>query len=102
MSEVISLQQAREERSPHWSGPCKCLGCGHEWHGVGPVGTHIVECPDCELMKGHVKFLFGPDTGDQFFMCNCGSEGLTAYIRKGRFRIVCLACGVDHTDALYE
>ena len=101
MSEVISFQQAKEDREPHWSGPCVCLGCRHEWHGVAPVGTTILECPSCGLMKGRTKFLFGADEGDQFFICNCGSEALTAYVRCGRFRIVCMACGVDQTEAIY-
>jgi len=101
VSDVICFQAAKEERQPHWSGECVCLGCGHEWVGVAPIGTHVVECPSCGLDKGHSRHLFGPMEGDSVFQCDCGSEGLMAYLRSGRFHMICLACGVNHTEALF-
>lgn len=98
---VISFQAKKAERDPHWSGKCKCLGCGHEWVGVGPIGVMIVDCPSCNLPKGHIKHLFGPQEGDSVFQCMCGSEALTAYYNKGQFRLVCMACGIDQSNAIY-
>jgi hypothetical protein len=98
---VISLSAARDARKPHWEGPCKCIGCGHEWHGVAPIGTMWVDCPSCELPKGHPKHPFGAQEGDLIFTCNCGSEALTAYQRKGRFYLRCMACGDEHTEAVF-
>lgn len=102
MSNVISLAQRREENSPHWAGRCQCLGCGHEWTGVGPIGvTTDLECPSCKLPKGQTVCLMGADEGDQEFHCQCGCRALTAYKRKGLFHIMCMACGLDQTEALY-
>lgn len=101
MAEVVSFAKAKEERSPHWAGPCVCLGCGHEWTGVGPIGECVVSCPSCGLKKGHTKYLFSGDDGDMQFRCNCGSEALVAFLRKGKFRIICMSCGTNQTEAIY-
>lgn len=101
MTQVISLAQAREERKPHWTGTCKCIGCGHEYVGVAPLGVMFIDCPECGLPKGHPKHPFGAQEGDLFFRCVCGSEALTAYKRGGYFRTMCMACGTDHTHAIY-
>jgi hypothetical protein len=101
MAEVISLSAVREERAPHWEGTCVCLGCKHEWHGVGPIGVTQLDCPQCELPKGVVKYPFGAQPGDLLFECTCGSEALTAYTRTGRFWLRCMACGIDHTEAVF-
>lgn len=102
MAEVVSLAAAREERTPHWEGTCICLGCRHEWHGVGPVGNPEITCPECDLPKGVAKFLFGAQPGDLMFTCLCGSEALTAYQRAGKFWLRCMACGTDHTEAVFD
>ena len=98
---VISLAAEREARQPHWEGPCKCIECQHEWHGVAPVGTMWVDCPSCHLPKGHPKHPFGAMEGDIAFTCHCGSEALTAYMRKGHFYLRCMACGTDQTSTVY-
>lgn len=98
---VISLADERVARQPHWEGPCVCLGCRHEWHGVAPVGEMFVDCPSCGLPKGHPKHPFGAQQGDTVFECSCGSEALTAYKRKGRFYMLCMACGTNQTSAIY-
>lgn len=97
---VISFAAYKEQNSPHWSGQCKCIGCGHEWVGVGPIGTMWVDCPSCNFPKGHPKHPFGADGGDAEFICDCGSDALTAYYHQGHFRLKCMACGIDHTDAV--
>lgn len=100
---VISLAEAREERQPHWGGPVRCMGCQHEWIGVGPMGTiDSLECPECHLPKGVIKHLFGPPEGALGFACNCGCDILTAYIWKGHKIIRCVGCGHDQTDAIWN
>ena len=99
---VISLAKAREEREPHWAGSCICLGCRHEWTGVGPVGVTVcLDCPSCGLSKGVLKYLFGAQEGDLVFECSCGCEAMTIYKRRGRFYTKCMACGTDQTAAVY-
>ena len=99
---VIRLADEREKRSPHWAGECKCIGCGHRWVGVAPLGTMFVECPSCGLSKGHPYHPFGAgEAGDVVFKCNCGSEAMTAYYRGGRFRFQCMSCGADQTEAVF-
>lgn len=103
MAEVISLAAHREENTPHWSGQCVCLGCRHEWEGVGPMGATIsLECPSCSLPKGVIKNLFGAQAGDAVLLCNCGSEALTAYKRHGHKWLRCMACGTDQTNTLFD
>ena len=100
---VISLAQAKAEREPHWSGNCVCLGCRHEWVGVGPMGTHVcLQCPSCDLPKGVVKHPFGCPEGALLLGCNCDCEALTAYKHNGHFHVTCMACGTDLTHAFYE
>lgn len=99
---VISLAKAREERTPHWEGPCVCLGCRHEWRGVGPIGINVaLECPSCVLPKGVTKHLYGGDPDDAVLLCKCGCEALTAYIHQGFKRLKCMACGTDQTEAYF-
>lgn len=106
MSNVISLQDARTERSPHWSGYCRCMGCQHEWMGVGPIGTSAeLECPECGLPKGVVKHLFGADVGDHVLSCtDCGCDSFAIYKRKkDMMKIVrCISCGLDCTSVFFD
>ena len=101
---IVNLRDARAARQPHWSGPCVCLGCRHEWVGVGPEGhaSNLV-CPACELPKGTTKYPFGAGEGDMVLTCgHCGGEALTAYKRGAYNYVRCMGCGVDLTDEFYE
>lgn len=98
---VISFQKAKEEREPHWTSTVYCVGCGHEHVAVAPIGVQWVECPSCHTQKATPRHPFGADQGDVVFSCSlCGLEALTAFYRKGRFNLMCMGCGVDHTDAV--
>lgn len=102
MTNVVSFQQAREERSPHYCGQAVCLQCRHEWEAVAPAGTTEMECPECSLLRGVWKYNFGPDEGDQYLICDCGNDHLSAYRRKGQVWVKCMACGSDLTTAFYD
>ncbi len=99
---VISLAAAREERQPHWQGTAYCVGCQHEWEAAAPLGTLLVDCPECGLPKGTPKFPFGAAEGDMFLVCDCGCEALFAYRREGHFYVKCMGCGSDLTETFYE
>lgn len=105
MSEVVSLADAKAARQPHWTGSCVCLGCRHEWVGVGPSpfeGVNL-DCPECKLPKGTVKYPFGASAGDMVLTCNhCGGEALTAYVRDNLHYVRCMGCGNDLTDAFFS
>lgn len=101
---VVSFAAAKEARQPHWEGQCVCLGCRHEWQGVGPIGTHVgLECPSCDLPKGTVKYPFGAQVGDLEFRCLCGCEAMAVYKRRsdGLFITRCMGCGEDQKAAIY-
>ncbi len=101
---VISLAAAREERRPHWQGRCLCMGCRHEWEGVGPIGTQVgLECPSCSLPKGVTKHLYGANVEDRELQCDCGCEAMIAYQRqRDRLTILrCMACGADQTNTFF-
>lgn len=50
MADVIDLDAHR----PHYAGPCSCLKCKHEWTGVVPETTDVLECPQCGAWQGVV------------------------------------------------
>lgn len=104
MGDIVPFKVAsREEYDPHWSGPCVCLGCRHEWVGVGPLGfTSNLDCPECELPKGTTKYPFGASEGDLVLTCgDCGGEALTSYIRDGLHYVRCMGCGTDLTNVFF-
>jgi hypothetical protein len=104
VSEIIDFASAKKERAPHWSGSCVCLGCRHEWVGVGFVPfTGNLDCPSCELPKGTIKYSFGADKDDLVLTCShCHGEALTAYVRNNLHYVRCMGCGVDLTDVFFS
>jgi hypothetical protein len=98
MGSVVEFKQ-REE--PHQSGEAVCISCRHKWVAVAPVGTWLLECPQCTAVKGVFRWPTGADEGDSLFVCKCGCEALTAYIHQGKFRLRCMSCAIDHTDAVF-
>lgn len=99
MGEVVAF---REKSDPHCSGPAVCLGCRHKWAAVAPVGTWLLECPSCGTLKGVYEGLCQAQPGDLAFACNCGCKALTAYKRGALFHLICMKCGVDQTEAIFE
>lgn len=90
-----------EKEEPHLAGEALCIGCRHEWAAVAPVGTWQLECPSCCTWKGVFRYPVGADVGDLLFVCNCGCEALTAYMHHGRFRLKCMSCGTEQTNAVF-
>lgn len=100
MSNVVAFSRP-EPSDPHITGPAVCLECRHKWVAVAPVGTWHVECPGCGTFKGVFDGLCQAQEGDFAFICDCGCRALTAYKRAGLFHLVCMKCGVDHTEAVF-
>jgi hypothetical protein len=99
---VVEFKAPEPEPEGEWaSGEAICIGCRHEWVQVAPVGTRWLECPGCGGSKGIYAKPFGAGEGDSVFVCDCGSEALTAYMHKGKFWLRCMNCGVDHTEAVF-
>ena len=67
---VVSLQEYRDEHTPHLSGEAKCVACGHEWVAVCPVGVSFLECPKCGVFKGCMKYDVQRD--GNHWHCKCG------------------------------
>ena len=55
----------------HTAGAAQCLGCGHEWTAVAPVGVQTLECPSCGLDKGTWAALC-MRKDDEHLHCRCG------------------------------
>lgn len=98
---VIDFAQARLERSPHWSGPARCVACRHDWVAVAPAGEDWLECPACGLMKGRARHPFAAAEGDRQLVCNCGCDVMYAGLRRGFSSpyLRCVNCGADQTEA---
>lgn len=92
----------KPEQPERWlEGSAKCVGCQHAWHAAAPTGTTWLECPSCGSMRGAWVHPVGAQEGDIAFVCNCGGEAVTAYKRAGHFWLICMACGIDQTNAIF-
>ena len=72
---------------PHVSGGACCVGCGHKWEVVAPVGTTEFECPECGFIKGVFEALILPD---EFWRCNCGNDKYCITPNGA----ICALCGI--------
>lgn len=95
MADVVDLAHFKEEQSPHASGPAQCLGCGHRWVAVAPLGVTALECPNCNTDRGVFRSLFG---GCWAWVCVCGND---AYLLSPT-HAACLLCGrrVQYTELM--
>jgi predicted RNA-binding Zn-ribbon protein involved in translation (DUF1610 family) len=84
---AISLQEYRDEHTPHLAGEAKCIACGHEWVSVCPVGVAFFECPKCGVHKGCMKYETVRD--DPIWTCSCGNN----YFTMTQHGMYCPACG---------
>lgn len=76
------------EKLPHMTGEALCLHCKRKWQAVAPIGTVILDCPECGLGKGVFANIAFPDR--EHWQCHCGC-GAFCVTQKG---IHCLMCGV--------
>lgn len=72
MSHVVSLDERRQEKNPHRSGPARCMNCKHEWEAVAPIGVTALECPKCLTSHGLYKGMSMTEF-DQW-QCKCGER----------------------------
>ena len=87
---VVSLEQAREERTPHLSGAAACMVCHHSWVAVAPVGTHELECQKCHATKGY--YVAPVVVGQEMWECNCGCSVFHISREIGPY---CVNCGIE-------
>lgn len=65
-----AIFQFPEKREPHLEGEAICADCGHLWHAVVPVGVARLECPNCLLDSG--KMRYPVLRGEAQWQCRCG------------------------------
>lgn len=74
---------------PYLNASCRCLRCKHQWQGVMPVGTVVLECPACGCFAGCIAGLVEPE-GERW-VCSC--EGQLFFLdRIGP--PMCASCGL--------
>lgn len=71
VSNVVSLQEARDKRDPHMTGRAVCLDCKQAWRAVVPVGVVWLTCPQCNLNRGRLIDHVEIDAG-YHWTCGCG------------------------------
>ncbi len=89
---VVSLAQARVDRTPHMSGAAACMVCHHSLVAVAPVGTHELECPECHAIKGY--YVAPVVAGEDRFQCDCACS--VFHIGRG-IGPYCVHCGTEAT-----
>ncbi|HEY3496022.1 MAG TPA: hypothetical protein VGK73_15095 [Polyangiaceae bacterium] len=89
MSEPAKVAQLSDYR-PHSTGHAECLGCGHRWVSVAPIGTVHLDCPKCERAQGIWTHGFEPKAGESMWTCRCGNA--LFYVQPGPV-LRCRACG---------
>ena len=89
MTKVINLNEKR----PHLVGIALCTSCKHEWPAILPVGINWLECPECGLFSGRLKYKILREDYPHF-QCNCGNQ-LFYLTPSGNY---CPECGQWVTD----
>lgn len=94
MTEPISLDDARKERTSSVQGTVVCMACRHEWEGIAydPEDVGCMLCPKCKLQRGVFRNNFMP-CNTEFLVCECGCPAFS--IMKGSFS--CIACGTHNS-----
>ena len=89
MGDLIPLHKEKDERTAHIVGTAICLDCQNKWTAVAPIGSTVLECPDCGTQKG--KFFYEVIRQDrEHWECSCGND--LFYITKdGSY---CPNCGL--------
>lgn len=77
-----------EPRAPHMSGEAVCMACSHEWVAVAPVGSTLLECPNCRTEKGRMIYAGMPASG-HIWKCACGCD----LFRITTTQAICINCG---------
>jgi Zn finger protein HypA/HybF involved in hydrogenase expression len=90
---IIDFTQAKLDRTPHSTGPARCLQCQHEWTATAPAGTNWLECPECKTEKGTFIGNCYPHDG-LVWVCECGNE-LFLITPEGE---LCPMCGAYSDD----
>lgn len=85
MPKVIDFPQRDD---PHVAGEAICLCCKHEWIATAPVGTHQLDCPECDTSKGVFKYPVEPRS-EYIWQCDCGSN--LFFVTPDFFQ--CYCCG---------
>jgi hypothetical protein len=88
MGEIIQFRT--EDKQGHLSGEAFCINCKYSWAAVAPMGTIILECPECHTMKGCFKYGCGFPEGEVQWTCNCGCQMFVIGIDK----TICFHCGL--------
>lgn len=73
-------------REGYISGNALCLKCGNEWAAEAPVGTVLLECPNCGCQGSFKSLVWVPS--DTWF-CDCGCD----LFRINREFFYCAGCG---------
>ena len=59
MSEVVSLEDYKTSKEPHFSALVFCIGCGHKWIGTVPQSVNLfkLECSGCGTQNSFASIL---------------------------------------------
>ncbi len=100
MTDIVNINDHRT--NPHMTGEARCVGCGHAWEAIAPIGTTELECPECGCIKGLFQHACRPDRGE-CFMCSCGCFDfmMRTNVEKETYAM-CINCGQGHWDTLTD
>ena len=88
---VISLEEEREARQPHVSGPYMCLSCKFKFIAVVPLKLLWIDCPQCGLE--HARPQGNIQKPEPHWGCSCGND-LFYMTPDGAY---CPLCGTAQT-----
>jgi hypothetical protein len=89
MGDIIEFP-GKTETDGHLTGPARCMGCGHEWQAVAPVGT--VDNLECSQCRGFLGILVYPVMPESYWVCgecNCHIFAVSGISKE----ILCYRCG---------
>jgi len=85
--------EPEEQVDPHMSGRARCVGCGHGWEAVAPIGTTRLECPGCGTQRGAFVCTTEPAEGLRW-KCKCGNDLFSLHDKGAP---CCARCGLRAT-----
>lgn len=72
MNDIIHVQFGKKEDPfNHYTGECYCTYCKHTWVAVVNSINDFIECPECHLFRGRIRF---PLARNPVFTCICGCD----------------------------
>ena len=71
---IKSLQEHKENKTPHMTGEAHCITCHYQWIAVAPLETIWLECPKCKSHKAAFMNHVDVPKDVKVWTCKCENQ----------------------------